>query len=127
MATERIIEHVERLREKPEHVRHAIAMGVAFAFTGLVAFGWITAMATSGTLALKSNAAVEEVRGAGTDVSEVVAESSSAFSNLMGAAGAALGATSTEAALRVIETRTSSTLDMQMKPANDTYKTVIPF
>lgn len=127
MATERVVQHIERLREKPEHVRHAIAFGVAAGVTSLVALGWITAMATSGSLALKSSAAVEEVGAAGSDVSEAVEESTSAFSNLVGAAGAALGATSTEAALRVIETRTTSTLDSQQKPANDTDKTVIPF
>lgn len=127
MATERIIQHVERLREKPEHVRHAIAMGVAFVFTGLVAVTWMTAMATSGTLALKPSTETGEGAGTGDAATEAVAQSASAFSSLMGAAGAALGATSTEAALRVIETRTSSTLDKQAKPANDTYKTVIPF
>lgn len=129
MATERIIEHVNRLREKPHHVRHNIAMGVAFGITGLVALGWMTALATSGTLALKSSAVVSSASGAGNDVSEVVSESTNAFSSLMGAAGAAFNATSTEAALDIIEseTRTYSTFETRTEPANNTSKTVISF
>lgn len=122
-----ILGHIERLREKPEHVRHTIAMGTAFVFTGLVAAGWMTAMATSGTLALKPT--TPEPDGAGMEVAKTVNESTSAFSNLLGAAGAAFNATSTAAALDIIEseTRTSSTLDASQPSANATTKTVIPF
>lgn len=125
MATERIIEHLDRLREKPQHVRHQIAMATAFGITSLVALGWVTALATSGTLALKD--APAQADGADQALAASVQESSSAFSNLMGAAGAAFTATSTEAALRIIDTRTSSTLDARSEPANATSKTVIPF
>jgi len=119
--------HIERLREKPEHVRHRIALLTSAGATALVAILWVTAMAASGTLALKTETVASSAAGTGSDVKEALAEPASAFSNLMGAAGAAFGATSTEAALRIIETRTSSTLDSQTKPANDTSKTVIPF
>lgn len=124
MATQRIIEHIDRLREKPEHIRHRIAMGVAFGITAVVAAGWMTAMATSGTLALKSS--TNEAPGSGSDVAAAVTESTSAFSSLMGAAGAAFSATSTEAALDIIEseTRTSSTIGSE---ASASQKTVIPF
>lgn len=127
MATDRIIEHIDRLREKPEHVRHRIAMLTAAGITGLVAVTWMGALATSGTLALKTGAVAENASGTGTEVSEAISESSSAFTNLMGAAGAAFGATSTEAALQIIETRTSSTINADAQPANATHKTVIPF
>jgi hypothetical protein len=125
MANARIIDHIERLREKPEHVRHQIAMGAAFGITGLVALGWMTAMATSGTLALVPDTVAVQGEGSGESLSEAIAEPASALTNLMGAAGAAFGATSTEAALSIIEseTRTSSTLDA--KAPSD--KTVIPF
>lgn len=119
MATDRIIEHIDRLREKPEHVRHRIAVLTAASITGLVAVTWMGALAASGTLALS----VTE-RTPDREVSE---EPTSAFSNLMGAAGAAFNASSTEAALDIIETRTSSTIDAKAQPANNTHKTVIPF
>lgn len=126
MATDRIIEHIDRLREKPEHVRHRIAVLTAAGITGLVAVTWMGALAASGTLALNTNEVAEGGSGAG-EVSEAITESTSAFSNLMGAAGAAFNATSTEAALEIIETRTSSTIDAKAQPANNTNKTVIPF
>ena len=121
MATQRIIEHIDRLREKPEHVRHRIAMLTAAGVTGLVAVTWVGAMATSGTLALKTNAETAPAES----LSKELAEPASAFSNLLGAAGAAFNATSTEAALTIIETRTSSTLDA--KQDTNVGKTVIPF
>jgi hypothetical protein len=126
MATERIIEHLDRLREKPEHVRHRYALLVAGGVTSLVALGWMTALATSGALALKDDPQPAAAASAPTFADEI-REPASAFSELLGAAGAALGATSSEAALTIIQTRASSTLDSRSKPANDTDKTVIPF
>lgn len=125
MATQRIIDHIDTLRAKPEHVRHRIALGVAFGITGVVAAGWLAAVTTSGTLALKSEPAA--ANGATSDVAKAVNESTSAISSLMGAAGAAFGATSTEAALSIIDSKTSSTLDARASSANATDKTVIPF
>ena len=123
MAT-RIVEHIERLREKPHHVRHTIAFGVAFGFTGLVAVGWMAALATSGTLALAPRESVAEEDTA----TKALTESASAFSNLMGAAGAAFSATSTEAALTIIQTKTSSTIETNASSsASGAGKTVIPF
>jgi hypothetical protein len=125
MALDNLKGHIERLQEKPEHVRHQIAMGVAVGVTALVATGWAVALGTSGALALNNP---EPVEGDGRDsLIESFEEPANAFTNLMGAAGAAFNATSTEAALKVIETRTSSTLEGRAQPANNTEKTVIPF
>jgi hypothetical protein len=119
----RIIEHIDRLREKPEHVRHTIAFGVAIGISGLVAVGWMTALATSGTLALETDQPVIE-----DSATKALAESTYAFSNLMGAASAAFTATSTEAALNIIETRTSSTLNTSAtESSTGAGKTIIPF
>lgn len=125
MALDNLKGHIERLQEKPEHVRHQIAMGVAVGVTALVATGWAVALGTSGVLALNTPDAAE---GDGSEsLAESFKEPADALSNLVGAAGAAFGATSTEAALKVIETRTSSTLDAYNGSANNTEKTVIPF
>jgi hypothetical protein len=125
MATDRLKGHIEELRQRPEHVRYNIAMGIAAGVTSLVALGWGAALATGGTLALKDTAP----EPAGESLTEALEEPASSLSNLMGAAGAALGAGSGEAALDIIEseTRTSSTLEDRSAPANATDKTVIPF
>lgn len=126
MATERIIEHVERLRQHPEHVRYRIAMGTAFAVTALVAVGWAVALTTSGTLALKDPEPVAAGPTPESELAKSFSETGSAFNNLMGAAGAAFGATSTEAALRIIDTRTSSTISEEETGAGAS-ATVISF
>lgn len=127
MATDRIIEHVHRLREKPHHVRHNIALGVALGITSLVALGWVTALATSGTLAVSSG--TTEERPLGPEVSETLEDSTNAFTNLMGAAGAAFSMSSSSAELDIVEgeARTHSTFDTRVEPANNTDKTVISF
>ncbi len=123
MAT-RIIDHIDTLRAKPEHVRHRIALAASLGITALVAVGWLIAVATSGTLALKSDDALASTPGqAGADVAQTVADTKSNFSQLLGAAGAAFGATSTAPSLTIVETRASSTLD---RP-NPATQTAIPF
>jgi hypothetical protein len=124
MATQRIIDHIDTLRAKPEHIRHRIAMSVAFAFTGVVALGWMTAMVTSGTLALKSQSLAADTSETGSGVLD---EPATAISSLMGAAGAAFGATSTDPELSIIDSKTSSTLDARAASPKATDKTVIPF
>ena len=121
MAT--LTDHLDRLREKPEHVRHRIAFLTSAGVTALVAILWVTALATSGTLALKQTA--PEVVDGQPRVAETFAETKSAFSELMGAVGAAAGATSSEPTLTTVESRTVTTFDTKI--GNDTDKTVIPF
>lgn len=115
-------QHLETLRQKPHHVRHQIAYGVAGGVTALVALVWVTTMATSGSFALKSN---EGAPDAGSEVTKALATSKTTFTELMGAAGAAFGATSTDPAISVVEIQTTSTFDTKIE--NDTDKTVIPF
>lgn len=115
-------EHIERLRAQPEHVRHRVALGIATAITALVAVTWAGTLATSGRLALKDTGAI-----APEELTASVSESASTFSNLMSAAGAALNATSSDAVLRIVETKTSSTIETQPASANNTNQTVIPF
>ena len=121
--------HIERLREQPHHVRHGIAYGVSGGITALVVVVWATVLMTSGALEIKPAVVASSGSEAGnnpdTEVKKALADSKSAFSNLMGAAGAAVGATSTDAALTIITARASSTMDSKID--NSTSKTVIPF
>ncbi|NBD74163.1 hypothetical protein GVX82_03950 [Patescibacteria group bacterium] len=70
--------HVDRLRERPEHHRQAIALGSAATITGIIALVWMVTMAQRlGDVEL-STAAVEdagqqfrEVLNVGTDPERV--------------------------------------------------------
>jgi hypothetical protein len=110
-------EHLEWLRSKPHHVRRQIAFGTSVAITALVAVGWLGALASSPRLALNSAPAN----------GNVLAETRTNFSDLVGAAGAAFGATSSPAAITVVDTKTSSTMDIERDNYNDTHETVIAF
>ena len=114
----RIHEIVHRLRQKPLHVRENIAIGVSGGFTLVVALGWLVATTASGTFTLAPStfAAADS-----PDVHAAVAASKSNFSDLLGAAGAALGATtSAPATITVVETSSRSTLDREAVPENQT-------
>lgn len=120
-----ISEYIEELRKKPEPVRQRIAFGVATGVTGLIAVVWMTTLATSGTLAIKSTGTTLGGGPGSATIVDELAKPVSSMSNLMGAVGAAFGATSTEAALNIIETRTSSTIDTRATTSAN--KTIIPF
>ena len=124
MATKRIIDHVEHLRARPEHVRRRIALATSIGVTSLVALGWVVALTTSGTLALKSDDALAQVPSqVGADLAQTSAETQNNFSGLLGAANAAIEGSSSPADLTIVQTQASSTLD---RPDPST-QTVIPF
>lgn len=115
----RIIEHLDTLREKPEHVRHRIALLAAGGVTALVAVTWVTAMASSGVLALKQSEGAEPI------ANEQLLPEMSDFSNLVGNVSSALEGSNADASLNVIESRESSTIEPG--PQNATDKRVIAF
>lgn len=115
---------IENLRAKPEHVRRQVAMGASAGVTGVVAVAWAAALFASGGLTL-APASAETVSGA--DFDALAEDTRSAFSELLGAAGAAGGASaSQQAGIRVVDGETSSTLERDEAPAAD-QRTVIPF
>lgn len=114
-------DHLDRLRTKPHHVRRRIAFVTSLGITGFVALGWMGAMATSGSLALATPSITEEETGLS------LTETKSNFSELMGAAGAALTASSAPARITVVDGTVSSTLDERRENYNNTDKTVITF
>ena len=117
-----ITHHIDRLKEKPSHVRERVALGVSGGVTTIVALGWLMAMSSSGTLSLATKSVAEGVRPP-AEVATSINESSSSFKSMLGAASAALGASSSPATITVVETHTSSTLD----GSASTNATVIPF
>lgn len=115
---------IANLRQKPEHVRKRIAVGTSVGVTGFVGLVWITAMTATGAFALQNsntetpNTPSEEFALSGTNVQ-------SNFSELMGAVGAATGATSSDPELKIVDGDTSSSFAKE--PAPNQSATVIPF
>ena len=112
--------HIETLRAKPEHVRERITFFTSAGVTGLVALVWVTTLATTGTFSL---APASDTLATET---EAVRASQNTFSQLVGAVGAVVGATSSPAELRIIDAGSSSSLD-EREVANTSNATVIPF
>jgi len=120
MAT--ITHHIERLKEKPSHIRERIAFGISGGITGLVAIGWLVAMSSSGSFSLATKSVANAVTPS-AEVSQSVSQSTSNFSSLMGAAAASFGVGGDAANVKVVDTKTTSTLDT----SEATSATVIPF
>ena len=117
-----VTEHLERLRAKPHHVRRQIAFGTSVAITALVAVGWMGALVSSPKLAIEQRTTEEDM-----NFGSAMTDTRSNFSELVGAAGAAFGASSSPAQITVVDTKTRSTLDVPRDNYNDTKETVIPF
>lgn len=119
----RLPELVHNLRQKPQHVRENIAVGVSGGITLVVALGWFIATAANGTFSLSPSAVLADSKV--PDVTQAAAASKDNFSQLLAASGAAFGATSTApATITIVDTQVHSTLD-QPQTAPDA--TVIHF
>jgi hypothetical protein len=125
-----LADHIENLRAKPEHIRERIAVGTAASVTGVIAAVWAVTLAASGTFSLQSgNATVATTDQNENSVSSSVAQTQNNFTQLVGAAGAAVGATSTAPAnLHIVDGGTTSSLaQKQATVTNTASATVIPF
>ncbi len=110
METKRVHEVVHDLRQKPLHVRQNIALGVAGGVTLVVALGWFAANALGGTFSLAPSTFASTDQNA-PNFKEAITQNSNSFSQLVGAAGAAVGATSSPTAITIVDTQVHSTLD----------------
>jgi hypothetical protein len=118
-----LIHHIEKLRAKPHHVRERIAVGTAAGITGVVALIWVVTLAATGTFSLSSQGGT-----LASGDSSAAAQTQSGFSQLVGSADAAFGATTTAPALRIVDDGTKSSLDTKQAAAsNNSNQTVIPF
>lgn len=113
-------EVVHTLRQKPRHVRENIAVGVAGGVTLVVALGWLVGNSVSGTFVLAPKAVAVDA----AQVAQSAAPAQNNFSQLIGAAGAALGATSSAAHITVVDSQTARQVPQDL---NDTDQTVIHF
>ena len=103
-----MLEFIDRLRQKPEHVRRRIAAGTAVTVTGLVALGWMGALIAGNAFILTPSTDAPSLAETGTPLSDAVANRPGGMPNLMGAAGAA--GTKQEASLIIVEGKSASTV-----------------
>lgn len=125
-----LIHHIEKLRAKPHHVRERIAFGTAAGVTGVVSIIWVVTLAATGTFSLApANGTLASNDAADAGAQQAIAQTQSGFSQLVGSAGAALGATTSAPALHIVDDGTKSSLDTnkQASAANNSSATVIPF
>lgn len=111
--------HIENLKQKPEHVRHRVALGVSAGFTGLVAVLWLTAHVATGTFVLSNPQAEPPAQ---------VVDARGEFNSLVGAVGQALGTQPKDPELTVVKDgNTRTTIGSEPVNQNQTNQEVIPF
>src|SRR5581483_5311529 len=122
-----IVHHIERIRSKPHHVRERIAFGIAAAITAFVSVIWFGTLAATGQLSLAPTTSSDD--GANAAAQQAITQSQSNFSQLLGASGAAVGATSTPTGLHIVDNGSHSSLEQKQSQvtANNSDTTVIPF
>lgn len=114
---QRIIRHIERVKEQPHHVRKQVAFGAAGALTGLIALVWVGASLSMGAFAIDgSDFAKSTGQGDATGITTVPAGNP----NLAGAA-AALEEDGDAARIEIIPAATTTSA----KPVVE--QTTIPF
>lgn len=92
MEKKQVHEIVHELRQKPEHVRQNMAFGIAAGTTLVVALGWFGAMSITGSFSLAPTSPVADA-----GASAPTPAKNTSLTDLMAAAGAAIGATATTA------------------------------
>ena len=77
-----IFDHIERIKQKPHHIRKRIAFGTAAAGTAVIALVWLVGNLSLGTFALKESSFADAVGTGGIEATGDVSQ------NLAGAAAA---------------------------------------
>jgi hypothetical protein len=58
-----VAEHLDRIREKPHHVRHRYALGTAGAITAVIGAAWLGISLSTGAFALHGTSFADATRG----------------------------------------------------------------
>ncbi|HEY0010431.1 MAG TPA: hypothetical protein VGB97_00765 [Candidatus Paceibacterota bacterium] len=116
-----IDKHLNQLKEKPEHVRHNVALGASVGVTAIVAVIWAVSHAASGTFALTSPNASD------SEEPSTFADTQGNFKDLLGAVSEGFGATSTNSELTIVDGNTTSTIQPGTAAVSASDATVIPF
>ena len=103
-----MLEFIDRLRQKPEHVRRRIAAGTAITITGLVTLGWMGALVAGNAFILTPSTDAPSLAETGSPLTEAVANRPENRQNLLGGVGAAGGGE--ESSLIIVEEEAKSTV-----------------
>ena len=104
-----MLEFIDRLRQKPEHVRRRIAAGTAVTLTGIIALGWMGALIAGNAFILTPNNNAPSLAESGAELGNAVKQRPSGFNQLMGAVGAS--GEEENASLIIVEGREQSTIE----------------
>lgn len=82
----RMQEFIERLKEKPGHVRNRIALATAGGVTGLIALGWFGVLASMGAFSITTQS-VAAGENPADSINSTMGQAASGFSAITGATG----------------------------------------
>ena len=118
-----MMDFIERLRAKPEHIRNRIALGTASAITGVITLGWFGALIAGNAFDFSSPNTSEVVNLGGSETAslpDAVANAKTGFSALF--SGSEESNTSLDSGLTIID------VSPKEEPApSDDSRTIIPF
>lgn len=92
-----VLDHIERMKGKPHHIRKRVAFGISGGVAGLIAVAWLGGSLASGTFAIQGSSFAENVK------QESMIVSGAANPNLAGAA-ATLKDASAPAHIEIVDT-----------------------
>lgn len=118
---------IANLKQKPEHVRKRIALGMSVGVTAFIAIIWGGVLVGSGALALGNAKTATPTEAAKKDSFALSGTNvQSNFSQLLGAVGAATNSTTSKPALTIIDGKTTSSFSDTAHTPNQS-ATNIPF
>ncbi len=110
-----VLDHIERLREKPHHVRKQIAIASAFGISAFIAFVWLAVSLSTGAFKVEGSSFAD----LGKSPTVVIGGESSVGSSVAGAAAAFPSFSNNSAVIQVV--------DAPISKAAAPEATVIPF
>jgi hypothetical protein len=116
----RVLDHIERIKKQPHHVRKQITFGAAGLGTALIALVWLVGNLSAGRFAIQPNSFADSVNG-----QAVVTVDSTGQKQVAGAAealqsGNILGTRRPAAHIQIVDTSTTTT-------SKQAERTIIPF
>lgn len=120
MVMKKFFEHLDRVKERPHHVRRKIAFAAAFAGTAVIALAWFAITLGTGAFAIQGSSFADSTGQGGTGT---VASSDGGTSGLAGAAAALPPAPAENKAahIEIVDAKPATT------SASRSEATVIPF
>ena len=111
-----IFDHIERIKEKPHHVRKRIAFGTATALSAFIALVWFTGSIATGAFAIQNPPIAADAAQA-----DAVATTSASGDQGLAGAAAAVQDTNAPAHIEIVDTSVAAPTKTTSAP------TILPF